>query len=61
MQNLFHWIEKFKTKLLQKDSYFSEFFWESYDLPKLTLEFAFSKNRENKSSIDRSHKIIDMK
>ena len=36
---------------MQKDSYFSEFFWKRYGLPKFDLESAISKNRENKRNI----------
>ena len=51
LQNQCHWVGNFKTKLLQKDSYFSDFFWERYTLSKLTLESVISKNRKIKENV----------
>ena len=58
LQNQCHWIENFKTKLRQKDSYFSEFFGESYTLSNITLQSAFSKKKKKqKKTFQKSLKI----
>ena len=50
LQNQCQWIENFKTKLLQKDSYFSDCFWERYGLPKFDLKSAIPKTEKIKEN-----------